>query len=71
MSETTEFRRLTDEIQLHISNGNRDKAIALGENFAKLCNFNRTENAELGKRIFNEASEYFDKMIDETEFEEV
>ncbi len=167
MSETTEFRCLTDEIQLHISNGNRDRAIALGEKvaktrpednvvdlsgfnmtsavlyqirvlltfvaeyriqnkitnefladtvsssiydylkanesgyydnisdggafsfyllalkkggntaenigeqFAKLCNINWTEIAELGKRIFNEASEYFDKMIDETEFEEV
>lgn len=36
VSETTEFKCLTDEIQLHISNGNRDKAIALGEKLAKV-----------------------------------
>lgn len=166
-SETTEFRSLTDEIQLHISNGNRDKAIALGEKaakvrpednavdlsgfnmtsavlyqiralitfvadyrmqkkianefladtavsaiydylkanesgyysnisdggaftfyllalnkggdvaenigeqFSKLCNINWPEIADLGKRIFIQASEYFDKMIDEAAFEEV
>ena len=167
ISETTEFRCLTDEIQFQISNGNRDKAIALGESiakirpednivnlsgfnmtsavlyqirvlltfiaeyriqkkitneflcdtaisaiydylkanesgyydnisdggafsfyllalkkggdpaqnlgeqFAKLCNINWTEIVDLGKRIFIEASEFFDKMIDETDFKEV
>ncbi len=36
VSETTEFKCLTEEIQLHIANGNRDKAIALGESMAKV-----------------------------------
>ncbi len=35
MTETSEFKILTEEIQTHISNGNRDKAIALGEKMAK------------------------------------
>lgn len=167
MSETSEFRCLTDEIQLHIANGNRDKAIALGENlaqvkpednavdlsgfnmtsallyqirvlmtfiaeyciqkniksefladtassaiydylksnergyydnisdggaftfyllalkksgdaaenigeqFSKLCNISWPEISELGSRIFTEASQYFDNMINEIVFEEV
>ena len=167
MSETTEFKCLTDEIQRHIANGNRDKAIALGEKmakvkpednifnldgfnmtaallyqirvlltftaeyriqhglpvefladtvstamydyfkanesgyydnisdggaftfyllalkkggdvaenigeqFAKLCNINWPEIADLGKRVFTEAVEYFDKMIDEITFDEI
>ncbi len=36
MTETSEFRSLTEEIRLHIDNGNRDKAIALGEKMAKV-----------------------------------
>lgn len=167
VSETTEFKSLTDEIQLHISNGNREKAIALGESlakvkpednvvdlsgfnmtaallyqirvlltfvaeyriqhklpvefladtassamydyfkanesgyydnisdggaftfyllalkkggdvaenigeqFAKLCNISWQEIADLGKRVFTDASQFFDSMIDEVTFEEV
>ena len=36
MSETIEFKCITDEIQLHVANGNREKAIALGESLAKV-----------------------------------
>lgn len=36
MSETSEFKCITDEIQIHIANGNKDKAIALGEKMAKI-----------------------------------
>lgn len=165
MTETTEFMCLTDEIQHQISNGNRDKAIALGEKMAKIkpednavdlsdfnmtaallyqvralltftaeycvqknisnefladtvssalydylkanesgyydnisdggaftfyllalkeggdpaenigkqfanrCGINRPEIVDLGKRVFSEASDFFDKMITETTFE--
>ncbi len=36
MTETGEFRIINDEIQQHIANGNRDKAIALGQKMAKV-----------------------------------
>ncbi len=35
-TETSEFRSLTEEIRAHIDNGNRDKAIALGEKMARV-----------------------------------
>ncbi|MBQ8575448.1 MAG: hypothetical protein IJ447_05305 [Clostridia bacterium] len=167
MSETTEFKCITEEIQLHIANGNKEKAVALGEKMAKikpedniidlsgfnmtaallyqtrvlltftaeysvqkniavefladtvssamydylkanergyydnisdggaftfyllalkkdgdaaenigkqfsmLCNISWPEIADLGKRIFTEGRQYFDKLINETTFEEV
>ncbi len=167
VSETTEFKCLTEEIRLHIANGNRDKAIALGESMARvrpednvvdlsgfnmtaallyqvrvlmtfvaeysiqknlvvefladsastamydylkanesgyydnisdggaftfyllalkkggdaaenigeqfsmLCNISWPEIADLGKRVFTECTEFFDKMISEVTFEEV
>lgn len=36
MTETGEFKIINDEIQLHIANGNRDKAIDLGRKMAKV-----------------------------------
>ena len=36
MTETGEFQAINDEVQLHLANGNRDKAIALGQQMAKI-----------------------------------
>lgn len=48
-----------------------DAATNIGEQFSMLCNIGWQEIVELGKRIFTQSSEYFDKMIKETTFEEV
>ncbi len=36
MTETGEFQAINDEVQRHIANGNRDKAITLGQQMAKI-----------------------------------
>lgn len=36
MTETGEFQAINNEVQLHLANGNRDKAIALGQQMAKI-----------------------------------
>lgn len=46
-----------------------DAAENIGKQFAKLCNISWPEIADLGKRIFTEATAFFDKMIDEVNFE--
>lgn len=48
-----------------------DEATNIGEQFSMLCNISWQEIAELGKRVYIQASEYFDKMIEETTFYEV
>lgn len=48
-----------------------DEATNIGEQFSMLCNMSSKEIAELGKRVYLQASEYFDKKIKETTFEEV
>ena len=46
-----------------------DAATNIGEQFSMLCNISWQEIIDLGKRIFVQASEYFDNMIKETTFE--
>lgn len=46
-----------------------DAATNIGEQFSMLCNISWQEIIDLGKRIFVQASEYFDNMINETTFE--
>lgn len=46
-----------------------DAATNIGEQFSMLCNISWQEIIDLGKRIFVQASEYFDNMIKETIFE--
>lgn len=48
-----------------------DTAENIGEQFSKLCNINWPEIVDLGKRVFIQSSEYFDRIINETTFEEV
>lgn len=48
-----------------------DVAENIGEEFSKLCNISWQEIIDLGKRIFTQASQYFDGMIDAVTFEEV
>ena len=36
MSETTEFESISDDILRHVSNGNKDKAVELGQKMAKV-----------------------------------
>ena len=48
-----------------------NEAENIGNQFSMLCNISWQEIAELGKRVYIQASEYFDKMIKETTFEEV
>ncbi len=48
-----------------------DATTNIGEQFAMLCNINWPEIVELGKRIFTESSAYFDRMINETSFENI
>ena len=40
-----------------------DAATNIGNQFAMLCNISWQEIAELGKRVFMQASDYFDKMV--------
>ncbi len=48
-----------------------DPAQNIGEQFSMLCGISKQEIVDLGKRIFNECSQYFNEMIDSIEFEEV
>lgn len=48
-----------------------DPAENIGNQFSMLCNIGWQEIIDLGKRIYTQGSEHFDKMIKETTFEEV
>lgn len=48
-----------------------DAATNIGEQFSMLCNIGWQEIIELGKRIFTQGAEHFEKMINEVTFDEV
>lgn len=48
-----------------------DPAENIGNQFSMLCNIGWQEIIDLGKRIFTQSAEHFDKMIKEITFEEV
>lgn len=48
-----------------------DAAENIGEQFSKLCNIGWQEIIDLGKRIFIQSSEYYDKIIQEITFDEI
>ena len=52
MTETGEFQAINDEVQLHLANGNRDKAMALGQQLAKI----RPEDGNFDLSGFNMTS---------------
>lgn len=46
-----------------------DTATNIGEQFSKLCNINWPEIVDLGKRVYLQGTKYFDRVIDDIDFQ--